>query len=130
MVCIVFRLRFIAIYWRFLLFLFIGLFGKKMARKNCDPNLQEEVILRKIVYTEALIAGTIMSKDKFPTRVLVEPNQFERIYILKRVAVLKLLLDIVKGGRPDDALKASAYACALEQGPAYAAMDVYSQGWV
>ena len=41
-------------------------------------------------------------------------------YKRKRVGTLRLLLDIVKGGRPADALKAATYAIALEEGPVVA----------
>jgi hypothetical protein len=35
----------------------------------------------------------------------------------KRIATLRLLLDIVRGGRPEDALTAAGFAIALEENP-------------
>jgi hypothetical protein len=57
----------------------------------------------------------------FPTKgewalmeVLCVPRDVEDIYAKNRIESLELLLDIVKGARPKDALLAAAYAIALE----------------
>jgi hypothetical protein len=45
------------------------------------------------------------------------PKTVIKFHNKKRVATLRLLLDIVRGGRPEDALKAAGFAIALEENP-------------
>jgi hypothetical protein len=52
------------------------------------------------------------------------PAPLKEVYKKKPIPTLKLLLDIVRGGRPEDALTAMAYAVSLEEDPAIATVFV------
>jgi hypothetical protein len=83
-------------------------------------DVKEDAIIRKLVYTKGLITSYKIIGNNGCT-VLDVPQELEKIYRLKRVDSLRLLLDIVKGGRPEDALSAAAFAVALEENPQSAA---------
>jgi hypothetical protein len=82
---------------------------------------KEASTLRKIVYTKGLITSHEVSNKGIAYTVLDVPSEFETIYKAKRLPSLRLLLDIVKGGRPQDALSAAAFATAMEENPMRAA---------
>jgi len=87
--------------------------------KAADPPVldrHDEFVLRNNVY-KGLGTG-IETEGRWAThRVIVLTNDVVELHKKKRVATLKLLLEIVKGGRPDDALLATGYAVALEEDP-------------
>src|SRR5580765_7107274 len=79
----------------------------------------EEAVLRGLIYGKGLSIGH-KEVNGFPQRVIPRPNKLLELYEKKRLAVLQVLLDIVKGGRPEDALTAAGYAIALEESPSTA----------
>ena len=85
----------------------------------------ENSLLRKAVYLDGIgtsieIAGPWASKS-----VVVVPKRVVELHRKKRVATLKLLLEIVRGGRPEDSLAATAFAVTLEINPVAAVPLVY-----
>ena len=74
--------------------------------------------LRKIVYTEGLVTSHQVSTAGVAYTELVVPSEFEQLYKAKRLSALRLLLDVVKEGRPQEALSAAAFATAMEEDPA------------
>ena len=77
----------------------------------------EDAMIREMVYTMGLGIGPVPSDPSGTQRGLVVPIPVFELHKSKRLATLNLLLDIVKGGRPDDALTAAGYAVALEEHP-------------
>lgn len=72
--------------------------------------------------TEGLGVGFRISETSgFPIDVLNLPKELTELHKKKRIAVLKLLLDIVKGGRASDGISAAAFVTALEGEPELAA---------
>jgi hypothetical protein len=77
---------------------------------------QEASVVRKLIYFGPL--GTHIRLDlPFPQREVALSPQLMTLHKVKRVAVIKLLLEIARGGRPKDALTAGIMAIALEEGP-------------
>jgi hypothetical protein len=81
---------------------------------------QEAAALRAIIYDEELCTGSRLTEIGLPERVVILRKEVIELHQKKRVATLRLLLDIVRGGRAKDALAAAVTAVALEEGPDYA----------
>jgi hypothetical protein len=86
-------------------------------------NNEQNALLRRLVYkgvqTTVPIDGPGIGK-----RHVVLPDEMIDIYKKKRGKTLALLLDVVKGARPEDVLAAASYALALE-GEIVAALICY-----
>jgi hypothetical protein len=88
-------------------------------RQGADTLTHEEAgFIRTVIYDEHIstryTTGTSAHRE-----VVLRPEVVE-LHKKKRVGTIKLLLDIVKGGKPKDALAAGVTAYALEEGPVYA----------
>jgi hypothetical protein len=95
--------------------------GIAMAQQDARPSV--EAAFTKVEKNQFLRdfyrfgLGTGMSNDsRFPSRTLCMPAAIVDLHKRKRVATLNLLLDTVQLGKGGDALKATAYAVALERG--------------
>lgn len=82
---------------------------------------QEAARLRAIIYDGSLCTRMNL-ETPLPQREVALNNEVVDLHKKKRVAVLRLLLDVARGGRPKDALAAGVTALALEEGPAYAVL--------
>jgi hypothetical protein len=91
-------------------------------KKGVDTSIltkQEIALLRAIIYDEGLC--THIRKDTpWPQREVSLRKDLVELHQRKRIATIKLLLEIVKGGRPIDSRAAAGMALALEEGPDYA----------
>ena len=91
----------------------------------------EEAVLRKCVYPQGLATYVALEGPWKSHRLLAVPKELAALYKEKPLAVLKRLLTIVEGGRPEDAISASAYAAALVEGPPHGVMYAdYMPEWV
>jgi hypothetical protein len=88
--------------------------SQEIAKGTMMLDVKEAAVIREIVYTKGLATSHEVDNAGGAYRVT------------KRVAVLILLLDVIKGARPQDALAAAAYAIALEESPIRAAFYVDS----
>jgi hypothetical protein len=95
---------------------------KKVLQTTTERTLsaQEEVTIRSIVYTREIGIYSDRSRPDFVIRGVSVPKALEEAYKSKPVATLELLLVIVKGARPEDAIKARTLAIALAIGPSAA----------
>jgi hypothetical protein len=93
-------------------------------RDKTELSHKEAATLRTIVYTKGRRTSHEISRTGGLQRVLVIPREFEELYKAKRMSALQLLLDIVKGGRPEDALSAATFAIAMEEDPIMAAFHL------
>jgi hypothetical protein len=82
---------------------------------------EEAALVRKAVYTSGLATALPIQGRWAGNQILVVPNELTELHKKKRVPTLHLLLEIVKGGRPVDAVAATAYVVALEENPLAAA---------
>ena len=90
--------------------------GDKMKEEALTA--QEDAIIRNIIYTKGLPIGSFTEKtNKIVTRGVVIPKEIMEVYKVKPVGTLNLFRAIVKGARPEDAIKAAATARALAKGP-------------
>ncbi len=80
---------------------------------------EEESLLRAIIYGEGF--STHYRKQYPGGREVAMNRKVLELHKNKRIGTLKLLLDIVKGGRPTDAISAGVTAVALERSPVMAA---------
>jgi hypothetical protein len=86
-------------------------------RQVSPPGLskEEEVTLRGAIYTRSEFEVDVPTDGpQNPQPVLTVPRRVKDIHRDNRTGTLRLLLDVVKGGRPRDALTAYACAQALE----------------
>jgi hypothetical protein len=86
--------------------------GTKSSEKPLS--VKERAQIRKWVYdggATALPRGGRWALQE----VLVVPAELTKLHAEKRAGTLHLLLDIVKGGRPHDAMVAASFAHALEE---------------
>jgi hypothetical protein len=98
-------------------------------------NREEEIFLRNHIYRDGSVVCSLGKCEEDSSgqmkihlsglKVLHVPERVVSIHKAKRVAVLRLLRDIVRGGSPRDALRAIAVAVALEQGAGMAEPYVY-----
>jgi hypothetical protein len=91
------------------------------AKKVALMTKQEEARLRAIIY-DGPFCTQIQTATPVPQREVALGNEIVELHKKKRVAVVKLLPDITRGGRPKDALAAGVTALALEEGPSYAVL--------
>jgi hypothetical protein len=75
----------------------------------------EESELRDAVYSLGPKLALPRKGEWAMIEVLIVPNEVSKVYQAKRGAVRRLLRDIVKGGRPRDALLAAGYFFAVEE---------------
>jgi hypothetical protein len=76
----------------------------------------EEALLRNLVYKKGLGISTPVNGPNAGHRMVPVLIPVAELHKKKRVATLRLLLEIVRGGRPEDALTAAGWAVALEEG--------------
>jgi hypothetical protein len=76
---------------------------------------EEERLLRKNVYDEGRATEFPRTGKWALTPVLSVPADVWKIHGMKRLGTLRLLLVIVKGAGPKDAVLATGYAVALEE---------------
>lgn len=98
---------------------------------------EEELILRNHVYLDGSVVCSVGKWEEDASgqlnlflsglKVLHVPERVVNIHKANRVATLKLLLDIVRGGNPRDVHRAVAVAVALEEGPERAEPYAYSK---
>src|SRR5262249_37401242 len=81
---------------------------------------QESAVVRSSVYGKRLSTAT----DKMGRRRVVIPTKLLELHKKKRLGVIRLLFDIVKGGRPVDALTSAGFSIALEENPVSALVGV------
>lgn len=86
---------------------------------------KEAAIIRRNVYTRGRSTATPNTGPWAFKRILIVPEAVTQVYKMKRIATLRLLLDIVKGGAPKDSVLAAAYAIALEDNPCTASLYAY-----
>jgi hypothetical protein len=102
--------------------------------KAPDPpalTAREGNLIRGKVYKEGLATFMEISGRWATHRLLYVPPELQATHKQKRVATLRLLLEITRGGRPEDALAAVAYAVALEEDPVVAVGYVdYPLAWI
>lgn len=77
----------------------------------------DECNLRNAVYYKGLSTVILSSGRQRGHRIAIVPQDIVDLHSKKRLATLALLLDIVKGGAPPDALAAAGFAIALEDSP-------------
>ena len=79
------------------------------------PLTQEEAArLRAVIYDRSIIIGISMDANaKRPKNKIELPDEVVKLHKQKRIATIRLLLDIVKGARPKDARGAAITALAL-----------------
>jgi hypothetical protein len=94
--------------------------GQKQANKNDMLTSDEEALLRGIVYDRGLTTTTPTKGVNAGRRIILLPDEMVELHKKKRIATLTLLIDIVIGARPQDALAAGGFAMALEGHPGYA----------
>jgi WD40 repeat protein len=85
--------------------------------KNNSLTVQEQASVRSLVYNGALIS-TVPTEGRWARfEILAIPDDLAKIYSRKQKATLVLLLEIVKGASPEDAIKAGAFAITLAINP-------------
>jgi hypothetical protein len=96
----------------------------KAAQKAPSVTLSvaEANAVRSAVYEKGIRTSISSSGPASTQRVLSVPSEVRECHTLNRVGTLRILADIVKGGRPRDALVAMCYVIALEESPAVAAL--------
>lgn len=83
--------------------------------KDHNITKMDLALIRKEIYEAGFVIQTIQNSFP-PKRELVVSKDVLEIHRKYRIPTLKLLRDIVKGGRPQDARKAVATALSLELG--------------
>jgi hypothetical protein len=86
---------------------------------------EEEARLRAIIYKDGATTTIAPQGPDAGHVIVIIPKLFEELHKKKRIAALKLLLEIVKGARPEDFLSAAAIATALEDNPRAAVVYVH-----
>jgi hypothetical protein len=94
------------------------------ANEKRDPEAdamtrQEASFLRSVIYEEGVCTYTRTTDTPLPHREVSLKARVVELHKKKRTATIKLLLQIVRGGRPADARAAGVTALALEEGPVY-----------
>jgi len=94
---------------------------KRREKRPSKPDLgapltpEEDAECREDVYQGVGIGQVRVGGN--PKRAVILTKSLENAYKKKPLATLQLLLDIVKGGRPADAVSAAAFAVALADNP-------------
>lgn len=83
---------------------------------------KEQAVLRDKVYNGGRSTYTPRDGPWAFQRSLSVPNEIAELHKRKRLPTLRILLVIVKGGRPNDAVLAASYIVALEMNPVTALM--------
>jgi hypothetical protein len=76
--------------------------------------------IRSVIYEQGIHTHVRTTGVSMPRREVVIKQEMLELYKKDRSGTIRLLLSIVRGGRPDDALAAGVTALALEEGPVYA----------
>jgi hypothetical protein len=87
---------------------------KKEKGKGSMLTKDEAFFLRAVIYNDGFGVTTR------PQRQVVLKREVVELHKNRPVGTIRLLLEIVKGGRPTDARAAGVTGLALEEGPAYA----------
>jgi hypothetical protein len=85
--------------------------------KNGRLTLPEEAIIRNIVYTKGLATCFQLEGPWAGHRIVDLPGRLVELHKKNPLGTLTLLLEIVKGASPKDALTAACFAIALEEDP-------------
>lgn len=91
--------------------------NQKVSDKPATLTAKEEAALRNAVYAHDLQSAFPHEGRWAFYTILILPNAIESLKGPKQVAALSVLLQIVKGGRAEDALTAGGYAYALAGNP-------------
>jgi len=102
----------------------LAILCKSSSIHSQDNNPKPEVLtradialIRKVVYEGGYIVKT--TKGAPPIREVVVSKEVIALHQKDRLSTIRLLLDIVKGGRPEDARTAVAIATGLEMAPRF-----------
>lgn len=90
--------------------------GQEPKKVSSSLSREEMKILRTAIYEDGLWTTT-RTDTPFPQREIVIRIDVMAIHTKHRVETLRFLLDIVKGGRPEDARAAGVTALSLEDPP-------------
>jgi hypothetical protein len=78
---------------------------------------EEEALIRKLVYEETAILVHPLEGKYALLELLYVPDEITEIYKKCPVGTLGLLLKIIEGGNPKDAMLAAGYALAIAEDP-------------
>ena len=105
------------------------LHGQELKKGSSSLSREEMKTLRAAIYEDGLC--TCFNTDGiFPHREIALRIDVMAIHKNKRIETLKLLLEIVKGGRPEDARAAGATALALEDPPGPILLADLDSTWI
>jgi hypothetical protein len=83
----------------------------------------QQTQLRKAVYEDGYLYSVSFPPPLLGKRCLIVPEAVAEAHKTNRAETIGILYDIVKGGRPADAVKALSFMVALEKGPVEAALE-------
>lgn len=86
-------------------------------RQNSKLTLEEDSTIRNSIYDGSFTTAVAKEGKWAGHTILIMPKQVELIYSKKPIATIKLLIIILEGARPHDALLAASYAMCLTVSP-------------
>jgi hypothetical protein len=94
-------------------------YAQSMEARGTQSKLtaKEESLLRNVVYTKGVSTAIPSTGPWIGKRLVVVAPEISAAHDNNRIATLLLLLDIIRGGNPHDAIAAAAIATALEDNP-------------